>query len=278
MNPITFALDRIINFGIPKPILNMTFLSRHMVDRYTLDTLESQIRAKVLDGRVLQDLNIVHGTQMTVPLGACERLDGDFYTAAYYIPKHLTAGKRITSVLEVTSAAGMITTSANANNSQGIYTTTFTSFSKSGALFGAMNQMSRSVEPVPVVSNALVYLVGENTVYIKDTVIIPATMHLRVMVDNDENLNHIQVPYYTVFHELIEEAVKAYIYNNLVLEQDNVFINSGGELNKFRDIVDSYSDAEQMYREKLEDSYKSMLLNDSESSRRWYQSISGAGW
>lgn len=278
MNPITFALERIVMSGIPKPILNMAFLSRHMVDRYTLDTLESQIRSKIIDGRVLQDLNIVHGTQMTVPLGACERLDGDFYTATYYVPKHLTAGKRITSVLNLTSAAGLITTAANANTSQGAYATSYTSFAKSGALFGAMNQMSRAVEPIPLVSNALVYLIGENTIHIKETVIIPATMHFRIMVDNDENLNHIQVPYYTVFHELIEEAVKAYIFNNLVLEQDNVFINSGGELNKFRDIVDSYSDSEILYREKLEASYKSFLLNDSESSRRHYQFSVGGGY
>lgn len=278
MNPITYALERIINFGIPKAILNMAFLSRHMVDRYTLDTLESQIRTKVIDARVLVDLNIVHGTMMTIPLAACKRLDGDFYTATYHIPKELTAGKKVTSVYHVTSAAGMITTAASANNSQGIYTSTFTGYAKSGALFGAMNQLSKSVEPVPVVSNALCYLIGENTVHIKDTVIVPATMHLRVFVENDENLNHIQVPYYTVFHELIEVAIQAYIYNNLTLEQDNVFINSGGELNKFRDIVESYSDAEMLYREKLEEAHKSMALNDPESQRRHYSSRVSAGY
>lgn len=278
MNPITYSLDRIINFGIPKAILNMTFLSRHMVDRYTLDTLESQIRTKVIDARVLVDLNIVHGTMMTIPLAACKRMDGDFYTGTYYIPKELTAGKKVISVYEVTSAAGMITTSASANNSQGIYASTFTGYAKTGALFGAMNQLSKSVEPIPLVSNALVYLIGENTVHIKETVIVPATMHLRLFVENDENLNHIQVPYYTVFHELIEVAIQSYIYNNLILEQDNVFINSGGELNKFRDIVESYSDAEQLYREKLEEAHKSMALNDPESQRRHYQFRVGGGF
>jgi hypothetical protein len=278
MNPITFALNRIVKYGIPKPILQMTFLSRHMVDRYTLDTLESQIRTVVVEDRVLEDLNIVHGTQITVPLADCKRLDGDFYTGTWYVPKELTGGKKITSVYHLTQAAGMISTQASANNSQGIYTSTFTSFSKSGALFGAAQQLSRSVEPVHVVSNALCYLIGENTVHIKDTVIVPATMHLRVVVENDDNLNHIQIPYYTVIHELIEEAVKSYIYNNLTLEQDNVFINSGGELNKFRDIVESYSDSEAIYREKLEETYKSLALNDSESWRRHYQSRCGGSW
>ena len=39
MNPVTYSIERLIKFGIPKPILNMTFLSRLARDYYTLDTL-----------------------------------------------------------------------------------------------------------------------------------------------------------------------------------------------------------------------------------------------
>ena len=50
---------------------------------------------------------------------------------------------------------------------------------------------------------------------------------------------------------------------------------SGGELNKFKEIVDSYSDMEEIYAEKLEEWYKTALLNDPEGSRQHYQMISG---
>lgn len=280
MNPITYAIDRIIKTGIPKPILNLMFLSRYAQSYYTLDTLESKIREEVINQRVIVDCNLVHGVDMTIPLAKCEKLTGNYYSATFRVPKTLTQGKRIVSVLDLTAASGTVIT-ADASmtaTSAGMYTATMANYSTIGAVMGAGRQMQRSVMPIQVVSNALVYLVGDNTVLIKDSVIIPATMMLRVVVENDENMNHIQPAYYPTFYELVVLAVKAYIYNNLVVEQDNVFIMSGGEMNKFKEIVDSYSDAEELYAEKLEGWYKSMILNDPESQRQHYQMASGGGW
>ena len=277
MNPITYAIDRIIKSGIPKPILNLMFLSRYARDYYTLDTLQSKIREEVIDSRVLVDCNLVHGTDMTIPLVKCEKLTGNYYSAVFRVPKELTQGKRIVSVIDLTAASGTVIT-ADASmtaTSSGMYTATMANYTTMGAVMGAARQMQRSVMPIQVVSNALVYLVGDNTVLIKDSVIIPSTQHLRVVVENDENMNHIQPAYYPTFYDLVLTAVKAYIYNNLVVEQDNVFIMSGGEMNKFKEIVDSYSDMEELYAEKLEAWYKSALLNDPESFKQHYQMSSG---
>lgn len=280
MNPVTYSIERLMQAGIPKPILNMTFLSRLARDHYTLDTLQSRIREEVIEPRIFVDCNLVHGTQMDIPLAKCEKIMGNYYTATYRIPKTLTQGKRVTSVLEVTSAAGsLITADAGMNTSAaGLYTSAMTGYSTVGAVGAAARQMQRSVMPIQVVSNAICYLVGDNTVLIKDSVMVPATMMLRVLVENDENFNHIQPAWYPTFYELVTIAVKAYIYNNLTIEQDNVFIMSGGELNKFKEIVDSYSEMEQIYAEKLEEWYATALLNDPESSRQHYQMISGGLW
>lgn len=280
MNPISYSIDRLVKFGIPKPILNMTFISRYAKDYYTLDTLESKIREEVISGRIVVDCNLVHGTEMTVPLSKCERIEGNYYTSTWRIPKTLTQGKRITSVTELTAASGsVVTTDATMNGSSaGLYNSSMASFSTYGSVLGAARQMQRSATPIMSVSNALIYLVGDNTVLIKDSVLTPATMVLRVLVENDENFNHIQPAWYPTFYELVATAVKSYIYNNLVIEQDNVFISSGGELNRFKEIVDSYSDAEEIYAEKLEEWYKCANLNDPESSRRHYQMATGGGW
>lgn len=280
MNPITYAIDRIIKFGIPKPILGMMFLSRYAREYYTLDTLESKIREEIIDQRIIVDCNLVHGVNMTIPLAKCEKLTGNYYSSTWRVPKELTQGKRIVSVLEVTAASGTVITAdaSMSATSTGMYTATMANYTTMGAVMGAARQMQRSVMPIQMVSNALVYLVGDNTIMIKDSVIIPATMMLRVIVENDENMNHIQPAYYLTFYEIVLSATKSYIYNNLVLEQDNVFIMSGGELNKFKDIVDNYADAEQLYTEQIESWYKSMILNDPESQRQHYQMTSGGGY
>jgi hypothetical protein len=211
MNPITYAIDRIIKSGIPKPILNLMFLSRYARDYYTLDTLQSKIREEVIDSRVLVDCNLVHGTDMTIPLVKCEKLTGNYYSAVFRVPKELTQGKRIVSVIDLTAASGTVIT-ADASmtaTSSGMYTATMANYTTMGAVMGAARQMQRSVMPIQVVSNALVYLVGDNTVLIKDSVIIPSTQHLRVVVENDENMNHIQPAYYPTFYDLVLTAVKA---------------------------------------------------------------------
>lgn len=280
MNPVTYSIDRLIKFAIPKPILNMAFLSRYANDYYTLDTLESKIREEVIQPRIYVDCTLVHGTEMTIPLAKCERIDGNYYTATYRIPKTLTQGKRVTSVLEVTASAGSLVTNdaTMGAGGSGLYTNNMTGYQTYGSVHGAANQLLRSVQPIQNVSNALVYLVGDNMIFIKDSVMVPGTMMLRVLVENDENFNHIQPAWYPTFYELVTIAVKAYIYNNLVIEQDNVFIASGGELNRFKEIVDSYSDMEELYAEKLEEWYKCAMLNDPESSRRHYQMAVGGGW
>lgn len=304
-NVITYAIQRIMKTGIPKQILELAFTSRFANEIITLDTIESKIRQEVLDERVAHDLQLVHTTQLTIPLSQCERLSGGFYNATFRIPNELTQGKKVVSVLHVTSSSAPVImdsgtqpasppqSTGNSSYSYSYSSSSSSSMSGTGGTWGATSSMSinntggviqamqqvvRSVSPVQLVSNALVYLVGYNTVTIKDTVITPATMQLRVNVENDENLNHIQPPFWTVFHKLLLLATKAYIYNLLIVEQDNAFIHSGGELNKVRDIIESYSDAEEQYEEYLEEAYKSMLLNDPHQSTRHYMARTGGGW
>lgn len=280
MNAINYSIRHILKKDIPRAILNMTFLSRQMYDTFTFDTLESKIREEVFEGFVAMDCNLVNATQMTIPLAMCERIDGSFYTATYRIPKTLTQGKKVLYPIHITQAAGTMT-AVDTNGVNNIATSTITSsfsFNGVGGVFSAVQQAAESVSPIPLISQALVYMVGENTVLIKDSIIAPGNMQLRVVVENDENMDHIQPPYYPVFHDLFLLAVKSYIYNNLVIEQDNAFINSGGELNRFKDIVESYSDAAEQYKVQLEFFQRSMMLNDPEGWRRHYQARVGGGY
>lgn len=282
MNPITYAIERIIENDIPKPMLLLAFNSRLAHNQINHLTLEAQIRKMVIEPRVLKDCNLQHGTMIHIPVKDCKLLEWDYYTSTYLVPKNLTQGKRITSVLHVTNTNGAImpTTMGGASAAPGIgngmYSATMSGTSNVGALMSAHMQMAASVSPVQIVSNALTYLVGENTIMVKDITVMPNTMFFRVMIENDENFNHIQPQWYTTFHELVLEAIKMYMYNNLVLEQDNVFIHSGGELNRFKEILDEYRESRDLYKELLMAWTKSALFNDPEASRREYQfAVSG---
>lgn len=278
MNAITYALQRITKSTIPKNILNLAYASRFAYDTVTNDTIESRIREEVIDGRVLLDMNIVNTTEITIPLNKCERLTGsDLYTAAYRIPKSLTQGKKVLYPLHVTAAAGVFASNVSAgldggsNSTGGMYVPSLNNFGSGSGLLDANRQLANSVNPVTIVSNAITYMIGENTVLIKDTVILPGTMHLRVHLEMDENLNDIQPPYFPDFYKLVLTALKADIYRKLILEQDTVFIHSGGELNRLRDEIETYREALETYEELLEDWYKAQLLNNDESWRRHYQ-------
>lgn len=276
MNAMRYALDRIVKYGIPRTILNLAFMSRYVKEQPTTYTLEAEIRNTVIQPRVYEDCNLVHGTQITIPLAQCTRLSGGYYTSVWHADKSLTQGKTIVSVLEITAAMRTLTAAdwSGSNNSSGIYNSTLTSFTQFGSVYGASEQMVNSVTPVPVVSNAMVYLINENTFLIKDSVIVPATMAVRCMVENDENMNHIQAAWYPTFYDLCLTAVKSYIYNTLTVDIDSAYLQGGMELNKVKEIIDGYADAEEQYAEKLDSWYSSALLNDHESSRRFYQSIS----
>lgn len=286
MNPITYSIERTIEYDIPRAMLEMCFLSRLKHDRISLLTLESQIRRIVFEKRVLVDCNLQHGTMMHIPVADCTLLENDFYSSTYHVPMNLTQYKRITSPLHVTNTNGAVMPNNGEGYSggAGMGSSSMSSFSssygngnRSHSIMTSTIQVAQSTAPIPDVSNALTYLVGDNTILVKGASVVPGNMYFRVMVENDSNFNHILPQWYTTFHELALEAVKSYMYNNLVLEQDNVFIHSGGELNKFRDILESYSDSSELYKELLMSWTKSALLNDPEGSRRHYQSVVPGG-
>lgn len=282
-NPIIYALNQLTRFGIPKAILNIAFMSRFANNAQFLGglgSLHDRIREEVITPRILVDCNLLHGTQITVPLVKCEKLVWNYYETVYRVPMELTAGRKVISPLELTAAAGAVLTSDGSMSATtaGMYSNNMASFSGVGANVAAARQMMNSVMPIHNVSNALLYLLGDNTILIKDSVIVPSTMHLRLVVENDANFNHIQPAWYPDFYELVLIAVQSYIYNLIVIEQDAAFIASGGELNRMRDIIEGYADAEERYKEQREHWYKCAMLNDPEGSRQHYSLSVGGLW
>jgi hypothetical protein len=266
MNPVTYALQH-IRWTIPADILQKTFLTtNNRFGTVAPISLDARIRSEVIESRVLQDCNLVGGTEVWIALERCPIQVVDDYVRVYRIPKSMTQNRTITSALSVSYGEGAIAGITSAYGSGG------------SALVDAAASVMASVSPIPVVASAYVSLIGENTVMIQDNIALPVNLYLRCWVENDANLNHIKPTSYIQFAKLVEYAVKAYVYINNQIPMDRAYIHAGAELGRFKDVVDSYSDANENYQTYLNEVWRRVaLLNDPIASQRHLKMLLGGG-
>lgn len=267
-NPVSKAIVE-LKYCIPKAILNKAFLTKTFDWRQTVATnIDEQIMVNVIRPRILVDCNLVGGTHATITLEGLRFDKPNNYTTVIHIPKNRTQGRSINSVLDVAflnqnvlaGYGGAANTSIN---------NAYNPSDNSTAMQAAIGAMS-AVDKIPVVSTSNVQLISENTIMIRDVVIIPTNGYLRCVLANDENLNHLQPRSYKAFSKLVEYAVKSYIYNELVVELDTAELQGGQQLGVFKNIIDSYSDAEQNYKDYLKDNFEAVLvMNDAWSYNRY---------
>lgn len=261
MNPIKKAIDE-IRFRIPREILNLVFQDTQYSWRNTPLALEEQITNKVLRARVLVDCDLVGGDEVFIDLEGVPQEMTNTFTTVYYIPKEKTQNRSINSVLSVsyiTSAAAM----AMAGH------TGFDPCSVTPGLQMAQAMMNAH-SPIPPVSTAKVQLIGENTVMVRDTAPPIGFGYLRCILSNDEALSHLQLRSIPAFCDLAVLACKAFIYNEYIVTLDKGQLHGGQEIGVVRNIIEGYSDAEELYqlfrREKWA---KVAFMNDRETFERF---------
>ena len=264
MGPLSKCIDE-VKFRIPRAILEAVFIKRAQHWRLTPASLDEHILNEVVRPRVLVDCNLVGGTEVFIPLDGVPLERGNDYTTVYRIPKDKTQGRSIMSVLNITfsdpTKVSSYGVAAGAHNS--------IMMQAGQAVMDAMGSM-------PVTSTAYVQLIGENVVMVRDTVVLPANIYLRCLLENDENMSHLQLKSYRDFSKLVEYAVKAYIYNEYVIPMDMGELYGGQALGRFKEIIDSYADAEELYQDFLRDKWQKIsLMNDRESYTRHIRLMMG---
>lgn len=262
MNPISKALAD-LKFRIPTEILIEVFAPKSY--RWIDSTIgyEEQIKNLVIRQKVLVDCDLVGGNEVTISLAGVpmQYLDTGRLSSVYRIPKDRTQGRSITSVLSIAYISGNEGPLLGAGMA-------FNNCSVTDTLMAGKAVMD-AASTVPLVSTAKVQLIGENTVLVTDSSYMPGVGLLRCLLANDENLSHLQLRSYPKFSKLVELAVKSYIYNNYSIALDTGKIVGGYEIGKFREIVDSYADAEQMYEDYLKEVWQKVLfMNDRTSFER----------
>lgn len=264
MNALRKALDD-LKFVIPRPILDTVFVKRHTNFRTAAPSLDEQILNNVIRPRVYVDTNLVGGAEVLVPLTGLQGEEVDTTDMVYRIPKKLTQNRTIMSVLNVTYV------DANSMAAAGQYANCGVSAEQSMA-----QALLDAVSPLPLISTARVTIIGENVVLIRDSIRVPSNSYLRCIVAHDEAMSHIQPRSYKAFCKLVEYAVKSYIYNEYVIELDMGELRGGHNLGKFKDKIEEYSEAEELYDTYLREKWQKIAFqNDRESHNRFLKLIVG---
>ncbi|MCK9234832.1 MAG: hypothetical protein M0R77_00790 [Gammaproteobacteria bacterium] len=264
MSAINHAIKK-TTMRINKLVLSEAFLKP--LTRYWNEpvSIEQQILTKVIHDRVLPDLDIIGGKEVFVPLITVPKEVIEQFTSVFRVPKTLTDGRSIVSVLSVNFL------DPNALNSFGS-----TAFCGRGELLQSAKALLDSNANIPPISSAYVELVAENVVTVRYTHVLPSNTYLRCRLANDENLNNIPIRAYNNIAEAVFLATKAYIYNTLIVELDQGAISGGAELGAIRNIIEGFSDADELYEEYLKETLMGVLMmTDMESSRRHYRLMFG---
>lgn len=228
-------------------------------------SIDHVIRDKVIEGRVIPGMNLISGQRELISLvGLIQEMQTDF-GLVIDVPKNRTNGRSITAVYALvtgtpTGALGGVLSM---------------SYGPSSGLVDAMRAMKQSRDPMPAMSDANIQLIGDNMILVRSPLRLAGTMYLDCQLENDSSLSNIPAAAWKHFKKLVEFAVKAYIYNTVSIPMDEAQISGGMAIGRFKEIVDGYSDANEMYEEQMEKWQKIAILSDPLSHQDHIQSIVG---
>ncbi len=265
MNPIQKALQD-IRFQIPRPILDATFIDQEFGRTPLAVNLDYVIRQKVIDARVLVDMNLAGGMLHMVPLYRVAPEYVDQYSAIFRIPKDLTQGRTISRVLAL--SFGEFRTHSN-------YISTPLG---SNSISDAANGVLASHIGIPVTETTNIRLLAENTVLLQDVLAIPGRQELRCYLDHDDELTQLRSTTIPFFSELCVMAVKSYIYNHLIIDIGRDQLVGGRELGRFREIVDSYADQDELYRTAVTTRWRKINMFNDPLARQRITRMSTGAW
>jgi hypothetical protein len=257
MDAIAKAISE-IKFIIPREVLNEVFIQRFQEYRATPSNVDNEILAQVIRPRVLVDCDLIGGIEMYVPLNRVQQQIVGLYSYVYNIPKTLTNNRAITQVLEITFNDP--TTLGNYGNN---------STNQSSVMSQVAMGVGDAQGSIPLTETADLQLIGDNVIYVRGMLTIPTNSYLRCKVANDSRMNHLPPGAYLGFAKACEYAVKSYIHKELVIKMGSGQLQAGQLLGPFKDVVDSFSDAEQNYEDYRKQTLQKLLfMSDRESYTR----------
>lgn len=259
MDAVSFAINSALNGDIPTRILEDTFVTKDSRLRRDPKTVEQHIRDKVWFKRVQPDLNRMGGVLVDINLAGLPNETLKNYERIYRIPLWMTNNNRILSVHKVV----LNVTSNFAERAPGQ--------TPNHMWYSPIEQSTRRIiagnRPLPQISTSQVEVLTGNVIKIRDFQNFRADVTLVCRVEIDDDFTMLAPVYHLELAELMEEAIKAYIYRELDLTIDQAKLDGGRELSRYRAIVDEMRDSHKTYKDMLNAKWGKILqLNDKQRS------------
>jgi len=277
-NVFTLAINEVKN-SIPKKFLEDVFSSVYNPDinlsRDTPLSIDYMIKKEVIYNRVLIDLNLINTSTTYVPLDRADIQQVNSYNNGYnfnyvcVIDKSTLSNKSIISVISLSFQNRYGWGSNHYYNGNANY---------GNMINTATNALSNTLDNQQISSTSRVSLLNENTVLISDNVFIANIKNclLECILSIDEYFSSLNPKSYDCITELVVLATKAYIYNVLVLAVDQGRLVGGQDLGRFREILDGYADANELYKEHLKNKVaKVLFMNNDDNMRKFIGSFFG---
>lgn len=259
MNAIIKAVQD-IKFNIPLEVLQVGFVENF--DRVNhITSLDDRIINSVIRPRVLVDCNLIGGVTVKIDIDKCNVLQLPTREYIVEVPKNLTSNRPIIACLSlVANHIGMLHNPYMGNND----------------ILTQGTHMMNSLATETVIQTSKLELIGENTILVNEPHMGLLNATIRVIIAYDDMLTNLHPRSFLEFSNLCRLAVKSYIYNNCTVKLDQGYIWAGHELGKLGEIIESYADAEEMYKEHLETVMRRVLFyNDPNNTARLIATMLG---
>lgn len=259
-------------FRIPPEILTRIFAPGRDIFNYDRPAVEQAIRTQVIESKVRVDCDLIGAKEVSIPLIGLKFTRYTQFSVVIRVPKELTGGRSITSVLAVTYGYAGI---------QGFPATTDFLTQYGNSNYSLANDKSIGIlnaqSPIPDIQNAYAYLVGENTVAIEGYSPLLMYGFLRCMVSHDEMFSTLPATAQSHFSQLVFLATKMYIYTNYIIKMDAGELYGGRELGRFASIIEGYESAAEEYDEFLRTTWRKVsYLADPERKYRLIRQMTGS--
>lgn len=259
MNCVDYAINRVLNGSDIDPyVLDLAFKNpnaNYAGNWYNLvnqTTVEQGIREKVIHRTVLPACNVGGGKTEFLDLSGASMTDLGNGCVEVNVPDVSTGGRKIVSVTEVylgamTSAVGQLGMAVSENTMCGS---------------GAGNDMLQGLVDglAPQRSFPLTYtnlhMKGNNCFVIFGLPNGNISLSAKAVLEYDSGMSSISPRHYEYFAQLVEHAVKAYIYKTCRRPTAEAVMRSGIPLSDIKEDIAEYRDAWTQYQEYFNDTWR----------------------
>jgi hypothetical protein len=264
MNVLDACLRR-IRRKIPEPILRAAFVPDNLKLLGIASSVDNEIMNRVLREYVIPEVARM-GQYMEIDLTSAtyEPDPIDQYSRVYFIDEQITGGRELVAAhIAVTPVAGQAYTLPPA----GSYLDGVTS-----GVLSSVNKLVDSNSAMPRISSAEVRIAGPNAIVVKDPGMFVYATKIMAQFAMTEELNEIKPAFFPVIEELAEYACKGYIHSKLIFDMDSGMLQNGMQFGAFSDVIQTYSDAGQMFDDTVPKVRRCMVHNDDIGDRYNYMS------